>query len=246
MTEREKAAQGVLYDANYDESLAKEREICKLKCQKYNRLSYDDYEGRKALIREIVAECKGRFFIEQPFICDYGYNISLGDGFYSNHNLIILDAAKVEIGDNVFIAPDCGIYTAGHPLDVGDRNKGLEYAFSRKIGNNVWIGGHVSIMPGVTIGDGSSHRGRQRRHQRHSRGGAGGRKSLAASFARSLPRIKTNTGASERGRAKQRLRAPPFSDPPGLFNGRPGGIFLMRGKKNDVAHIPFKIPIDLI
>ena len=155
MTEREKAALGVLYDANYDESLAKEREMCKLKCQKYNRLSYDDYEGRKALIREIVAECKGRFFIEQPFICDYGYNISLGDGFYSNHNLIILDAAKVEIGDNVFIAPDCGIYTAGHPLDVGDRNKGLEYAFPVKIGNNVWIGGHVSIMPGVTIGDGS-------------------------------------------------------------------------------------------
>lgn len=155
MTEREKAAQGVLYDANYDESLAKEREICKLKCQKYNRLSYDDYDGRKALIREIVAECKGRFFIEQPFICDYGYNISLGDGFYSNHNLIILDTAKVEIGDNVFIAPDCGIYTAGHPLDVVDRNKGLEYAFPVKIGNNVWIGGHVSIMPGVTIGDGS-------------------------------------------------------------------------------------------
>ncbi len=61
----------------------------------------------------------------------------------------------MEIGDNVFIAPDCGIYTAGHPLDVGDRNKGLEYAFPVKIGNNVWIGGHVSIMPGVTIGDGS-------------------------------------------------------------------------------------------
>lgn len=155
MTEREKAALGVLYDANYDKALAKEREICKLKCQKYNRLPYDDYEGREALIREIVAECKGKFFIEQPFMCDYGYNISFGDGVYANHNLIILDAAKVEIGDNVFIAPNCGIYTAGHPFDVEDRNKGLEYAFPVKIGNNVWIGGHVSIMPGVAIGDGS-------------------------------------------------------------------------------------------
>ena len=65
---------------------------------------------------------------------------------------MILDATKVEIGDNVFIAPDCGIYAAGHPLDVEDRNAGLEYAFPVKIGNNVWIGGHVCIMPGVTIG----------------------------------------------------------------------------------------------
>ena len=73
---------------------------------------------------------------------------------YKRQNLIILDAAKVEIGDNVFIAPDCGIYTAGHPLDVGDRNKGLEYAFPVKIGNNVWIGRKCFIFKGARLGDG--------------------------------------------------------------------------------------------
>ena len=86
-------------------------------------------------------------------MCDYGYNIEIGDNFYSNHNLIILDAGKVKIGDNVFIAPNCGIYTAYHPIDIVQRNKGLEYASNVRIGNNVWIGGNVTILPGVTIGD---------------------------------------------------------------------------------------------
>ena len=70
-----------------------------------------------------------------------------------NHNCVILDGAKVEFGDNVFIAPNCGFYTAGHPLDYETRNKGLEYAKPIKVGNNVWIGGNVIVLPGVTIGD---------------------------------------------------------------------------------------------
>lgn len=70
-----------------------------------------------------------------------------------NHNCIILDVTKVEFGDNVFIAPNCGFYTAGHPLDYETRNKGLEYAKPIKVGNNVWIGGNVNVLPGVTIGD---------------------------------------------------------------------------------------------
>ncbi len=91
--------------------------------------------------------------IEPSFYCDYGYNIEIGENFYSNHNLVILDGGKVAFGDNVFIAPNCGFYTAGHPLDVKQRNRGLEYAYPIKVGNNVWIGGNVSVMPGVTIGD---------------------------------------------------------------------------------------------
>ena len=70
-----------------------------------------------------------------------------------NHNCVILDAAKVEFGDNVFIGPNCGFYTAGHPLNVLDRNKGLEYAKPIKVGNNVWFGGNVIVLPGITIGD---------------------------------------------------------------------------------------------
>ena len=86
-------------------------------------------------------------------MCDYGYNIHIGENFYANHGLLILDAARVEIGDNVYIAPNCNIYTASHPLNIEERNKGLEYAYPVKIGNNVWIGGNVTILPGVTIGD---------------------------------------------------------------------------------------------
>ena len=92
------------------------------------------------------------FCIEQPFHCDYGYNITLGEDFYSNYNLVILDDAPITIGSHVFIAPDCGIYAAGHPIDAAQRNEGLEYAKPVTIGDNVWIGGGVRILPGVSIG----------------------------------------------------------------------------------------------
>ncbi|MBP3284244.1 MAG: sugar O-acetyltransferase [Clostridia bacterium] len=86
------------------------------------------------------------------FYCDYGFNIEIGENFYSNHNLVILDANKVKIGDYVQIGPNCGIYTSGHPLDSETRMK-LEFAKPITIGNHVWLGGNVCVMPGVTIGD---------------------------------------------------------------------------------------------
>ena len=91
--------------------------------------------------------------IRAPFYCDYGYNIEVGDNFFANFNLTILDGAKVTIGNNVFIAPNVGIYTAGHPLDAERRRSGEEYAKPVSIGNDVWIGAGVSILPGVKIGD---------------------------------------------------------------------------------------------
>lgn len=108
---------------------------------------------KKSLIKQILGKVGNKYFIEQPFICDYGYNIEIGDNFYSNHNLTILDCAKVTFGDNVFIGPNCAFYTAEHPLDFKTRNKGLEFAKPIKIGNNVWIGGSVTILSGVTVGN---------------------------------------------------------------------------------------------
>ena len=96
---------------------------------------------------------KKNFTVTAPFWCDYGYNIEIGENFYSNHNVVILDGAKVIFGDNVFVAPNCGFYTAGHPLDSERRNMGLEYAKPITIGNNVWFGAGVHVMPGVTIGN---------------------------------------------------------------------------------------------
>ena len=104
-------------------------------------------------MKKILGATKENFLIEQPFMCDYGYNIEIGENFYANHNMIILDGNKVKFGDNVFIAPNCSFYTAGHPLDYVIRNKGLEYAKPIEVGDNVWIGGNVVVLPGVTIGN---------------------------------------------------------------------------------------------
>ena len=153
MNEKEKMLSGLLYDANYDKSLIEERIKCKKLCQEYNNIPYDDFEKRKNLIKQLFGKTGKDFLIEQSFVCDYGYNIEIGENFYSNHNLVILDAAKVTFGDNVFVAPSCAFYTAGHPIDYETRNRGLEYAKPIKVGNNVWIGGSVTVLPDVTIGD---------------------------------------------------------------------------------------------
>lgn len=155
MTEKEKMLAGELYNANYNEELINERNIAKEKCFEYNNIKPSDTEKRTKVMKGILGNTGENFLIEQPFICDYGYNIKIGENFYSNHNLMILDANTVEFGDNVFIAPNCGFYTAGHPLDYKTRNEGLEYGKPIKIGNNVWIGGNIIVLPGVTIGDNS-------------------------------------------------------------------------------------------
>ncbi len=153
MNEKEKMLAGELYDANYNEELQKEREKAKDLCYEYNQIKPSKQEEKRKIIRQLLGNTKQNFLIEQPFMCDYGYNIEIGENFYANHNLIILDGNKVTFGDNVFIAPNCAFYTAGHPLDAEQRNKGLEYAKPIEIGNNVWIGGNVVVLPGVKIGD---------------------------------------------------------------------------------------------
>lgn len=153
MNEKEKMLAGELYDANYNEELQKEREKAKDLCYEYNQIKPSKQEEKRKIIRQLLGSTKQNFLIEQPFMCDYGYHIEIGENFYANHNLMILDGNKVKFGDNVFIAPNCAFYTAGHPLDAEQRNKGLEYAKPIEIGNNVWIGGNVVVLPGVKIGD---------------------------------------------------------------------------------------------
>lgn len=152
-SEKEKCAKGELYDANNDTELIAERQACKDLCHEYNHLRPSDIKSRESIIARLFGKTGKNFLIEQPFFCDYGYNIEIGENFYTNVNCVILDGAKVRFGDNVFIAPNCGFYTAGHPFDVEQRNSGLEYARPITIGNNVWIGAQVCVLPGVTIGD---------------------------------------------------------------------------------------------
>lgn len=153
MTEKEKMLSGMIYDANNDRQLIAERMECKELCRDYNDLRPRDTGARAALLRRILGNTGDNLLIEQPFYCDYGYNISVGENFYANFNMVILDEAPVTFGDNVFVAPNCGFYTAGHPLDASERNRGLEYARPISVGHNVWIGANVCVLPGVTIGD---------------------------------------------------------------------------------------------
>lgn len=155
MTEKQKAELGLLYNANYDEEILKDADIGHDTCYQFNQIMPSNRKAQKELIKNFFGKTKGDFTINAPFYCDYGYNIEIGENFYANTNCVILDGAKVTFGDNVFIAPNCGFHTAGHPLDVVQRNEGLEYAYPITIGNNVWIGASVQVLPGVTIGDNS-------------------------------------------------------------------------------------------
>lgn len=152
MTEKEKMENQKLYDANYDIELEAERVRCKTKCQIYNSLPIEDVEERHRVLKNILGKTGDLVHIEPDFWCDYGYRIKVGENFYANHGLVILDAGGVTFGDNVFIAPSCGFHTSGHPIDFERRNQGLEYAYPIVIGDNVWIGAGVQVMPGVSIG----------------------------------------------------------------------------------------------
>ena len=152
MTEKEKMLKQMLYDANYDKALLEERARAKDLCYEYNQTRPSDEEKQMEIMKNLLGKTDGSFCIVAPFWCDYGYNIEIGENFFANHNTVILDGAKVTFGKNVFIAPDCGFHTAGHPIDYERRNRGLEYAYPITVGDNVWIGAGVQVMPGVTIG----------------------------------------------------------------------------------------------
>lgn len=154
ISEKQKMISGKPYKAFSDELLA-ERQNAKEQIFMFNSFRPGEVEQRNKLIKRLFGKTKNTFFIEPPFRCDYGYNIEIGENFYSNYNLIIIDCAKVTIGDNVLIGPNVGIYTAGHPIHFEPRNQEFEYAIPVFIGNNVWIGGNVVINPGVTIGENS-------------------------------------------------------------------------------------------
>lgn len=150
-SEKDKMLSGELYKS-FDAELLAERQRAKEIVFRYNSLQPSLVEERNELLKSLFGSVKGNFFIEPPFRCDYGCNIEIGENFYANYNLVILDCAKVTIGDNVLIGPNVGIYTAGHPLHFELRNEEWEFACPITIEDNVWIGGNVVLNPGVTVG----------------------------------------------------------------------------------------------
>lgn len=153
MTEKEKAAAGYLYNANYDEEILSDIGRCNDLCYEFNKIKPSDRASQEKILRRIFGQMGKNVVVNAPFWCDYGYNTSVGDYFFANRYCQILDGGKVTFGDHVFIAPNCCFTTAEHALDAEQRNAGLEVALPITVGNNVWIGAGSTILGGVTIGD---------------------------------------------------------------------------------------------
>lgn len=152
MNQKERMLAGLPYKAWLD-GLEEERFACKQKIYEFNQLPPQLNQAVPEMLKKILGKTGENIWMEAPFHCDYGWNIEIGENFFANYNLTILDVAKVTIGKNVQIAPNVSIYTAGHPIHPDTRNTGYEYGIPITIGDNVWIGGNVVILPGVTIGD---------------------------------------------------------------------------------------------
>lgn len=152
MNQKERMLKNLPYKAWLD-GLEEERLENKKKIYEYNNCRPDEGEKSQRLIREILGKTGENVYVEAPFRCDYGYNIEVGENFYANYNLVILDVGRVKIGKNAQFAPNVAIYTAGHPVHPDSRNSGYEYGIDITIGDNVWLGGNTVIMPGVHIGN---------------------------------------------------------------------------------------------
>ena len=152
MTQKERMLAGLPYRAN-DPELKQMRAENKLRIAQYNQLTRNQEQEMDRLIKEILGGTGKEILVEPPIHFDYGRNTTVGERFFANYNLTVLDVCPVTIGDNVMLAPNVSLYGAGHPIHPDARNSGYEYGAPITIGNNVWIGGSVCVLPGVTIGN---------------------------------------------------------------------------------------------
>lgn len=152
MNQKERMLKNLPYKAWLD-GLSEERLENKKKIYEFNRCEPEEMQRSQELLKQILGKTGENVWIEAPFHCDYGYNIEVGENFFANYNLVILDVGKVKIGKNVQFAPNVAIYTAGHPIHPDSRNSGYEYGIDITIGDNVWLGGNTVVMPGVHIGN---------------------------------------------------------------------------------------------
>ena len=149
MTEYQKMLGGQLYNAQDGELQAMHRTAMEL-CHALNQLNPNQKEEARALLQQLLGRTGEHFTIKSTFWCDYGRHITIGENFFCNYNCVMLDCAPITFGNNVMVAPNCGFYTAAHPLDHTLRDEELEYAKPITVGDSVWIGGGVTVLPGVT------------------------------------------------------------------------------------------------
>jgi maltose O-acetyltransferase len=151
-TEKEKMIAGEMYDP-MDKQLVEERIQTRLLLKKLNENPEDNPDQKSRIQQQLLPNASSDLWLQTPFYCDYGYNISIGDRVFFNFNCIVLDVAPVIIGSRTMFGPNVQLYTATHPINHIERSSGLEYAKPIVIGEDVWIGGSAVICPGVTIGD---------------------------------------------------------------------------------------------
>ena len=151
MTEKEKCENGLWYDTAFP-GREEAHIVCADLCYEYNHTRPSDMKRREELIRKIFGKVGKNPYVEPNIFCGFGWNIEVGDRFFANNNCVFVDPGKITFGDDVKIAPQCGFYTAGHPLDTQQRDAGLEIAKPIRVGSHVWFGGGVKVLPGVTIG----------------------------------------------------------------------------------------------
>ena len=153
MTEYEKMISSKLYNST-DPELIRLRSKAQDLCYEYNLLRPSDKDNQQDIMSRLLGSIGSKYEIRAPFYCDYGFNISIGDNFFSNFNTVFIDCSRIVIGNNVMFGPNCCIDGAGHPTDTVRRNEGYEYAYPITIEDDVWLGSGVHIMPGITIGRG--------------------------------------------------------------------------------------------
>ncbi len=165
MTELEKCMAGEIYDCHNETFLYLKEETRRL-LREYNSLRYEQKEEKNDILNRLFCQIGTNVSVAQPFLCDYGMNIYLGNNVSINMNCTFVDCNKIEIGDNVLIASNVQLYTATHPIELSERltpDWNMEtgqyfcrtYALPIKIGSGCWLGGGVIVLPGVTIGEGS-------------------------------------------------------------------------------------------
>lgn len=148
-------ASGSWYNAA-DPSLIAAIRRCQQECFEINQMPPSQSDARNSRIAGLLGKAGKALHVNTPFYCDYGFNVEVGDNFFANYNLVILDEAKVVFGNHVYIGPNCSFYTAIHPVDPEQRNRDIEAAKPIIVGDDVWFGGNVTVLPGVTIGSGST------------------------------------------------------------------------------------------
>ncbi|MCM3340733.1 MULTISPECIES: sugar O-acetyltransferase [unclassified Paenibacillus] len=143
---------GKMYN-DLDPEIVAYREKIVLKTNEYNQSFGQPRETREKILQEFMGSIGENVHFEPTFRCEFGANIHIGNDFYANFDCVMLDGGEITIGDNVLFGPRAGLYTSNHAINHEERKQGGCFSKPIRVGDNVWFGANVTVMPGVTIGD---------------------------------------------------------------------------------------------